>query len=275
MTRLVMTRLLKITIAKSKRSLRAGIYLLSMVLLLCSNNASADFWSLNWFEKDAPIEVTVNDAFINVHNAPGRGYPIFHVVERGETITLLKMHTDWIKIKTARGIEGWIKRKDVLLTLGPDGVAPEFADTKQADYLTDRFELGAAFGDFDGAQSFNMNLGYRFTKNLSTEIRLAQNTGQYSDSQILALAVLHQPFPDLRVSPFIGIGAGTLKTMPSTTLVQAEDREDQLLQASIGAYIHITGRFFLRAEYVNDYVLTSRNTNQEVNEWKLGFNIFF
>jgi hypothetical protein len=120
-----------------------------------------------------------------------------------------------------------------------------------------------------------VNVGYRFTKNLSTEIRLAQNTGQYSDSQILALAILHQPFPDLRVSPFIGIGAGTLKTMPSTTLVQAEDREDQLLQASIGAYIHITGRFFLRAEYVNDYVLTSRNTNQEVNEWKLGFNIFF
>ncbi len=271
-----MTRLLKITIATFKRGLRIGICVLGFTSLLSSVNASAaDFWSLNWFEKDAPIEVTVNDAFINVHNAPGRGYPIFHVVERGETITLLKMHTDWIKIKTARGIEGWIKRKDVLLTLGPDGVAPEFADTKQADYLADRFELGTAFGDFDGAQSFNVNLGYRFTKNLSTEIRLAQNTGQYSDSQIIALAILHQPFPDLRASPFIGIGAGKLKTMPSTTLVQSEDREDQLLQASIGAYIHITGRFFLRAEYVNDYVLTSRNTNQEVNEWKLGFNIFF
>jgi hypothetical protein len=276
MTRLVMTQLLKITIAKCKRSLSVGIYILGFASLLCSVNVSAaDFWSLDWFEKDAPIEVTVNDAFINVHNAPGRGYPIFHVVERGETITLLKMHTDWIKIKTVRGIEGWIKRKDVLLTLGPDGAAPEFSDSKQADYLVDRFELGTAFGDFDGAQSFNVNVGYRFTKNLSTEIRLAQNTGQYSDSQILALAILHQPFPDLRVSPFIGIGAGTLKTMPSTTLVQAEDREDQLLQASIGAYIHITGRFFLRAEYVNDYVLTSRNTNQEVNEWKLGFNIFF
>ena len=76
-----MTRLLKLTIAKSKRSLLAGIYLLSTALLLCSMNASAaDFWSLNWFEKDAPIEVTVNDAFINVHNAPGRGYPIFLVL---------------------------------------------------------------------------------------------------------------------------------------------------------------------------------------------------
>ena len=278
MTRLVMTRSLQTIIAKCKCSLRTSIGMFSVgfaSLLWCTNASAADFWALDWLEKDAPIEVTVNDAFINVHNAPGRGYPIFHVVERGETITLLKMHTDWIKIKTSRGVEGWIKRKDVLLTLGPDGVAPEFADTKQADYLADRFELGTAFGDFDGAQSFSVNLGYRFTKNLSTEIRVAQNTGQYSDSQIAALAILHQPFPDLRVSPFIGIGVGTLKTMPSTTLVQAEDREDQLLQASLGAYIHITGRFFLRAEYINDYLLTSRNTNQEVNEWKLGFNIFF
>lgn len=236
---------------------------------------SASRWDFNLFKPAEPVVVTVNDAFINVHNAPGRGYPIFHVVERGEVITLLKMQTDWIKIQTARGLEGWIKRKDVLLTLGPDGAVPDFADTKQADYLTNRFELGTAFGDFDGAQSFNMNVGYRFTKNLSTEIRWSQNTGEYSDSNLTALAILHQPFPKWRLSPFIGIGGGKLKTMPSTTLVQAEDREDDVLQASIGAYLHITGRFFLRAEYVNDYVLTSRNTNQEVNEWKLGFNIFF
>jgi hypothetical protein len=263
------------------RNLKTCTYWLSTFCLclasvLWSLNASAaDFWKLDWFAPQAPIEVTVNDAFINVYNAPGRGYPIFHVVERGETITLLKMKTDWIKIKTQRGIEGWIKRNDVLLTLGPDGMAPEFPDTTQADYLVNRFELGAAYGDFDGADSFSANLGYRFTKNLSTEIRLAQNTGQYSDSQVIALAILHQPFPEWRVSPFIGIGAGKLKTMPSATLVQSEDREDNLLQASLGAYIHITGRFFVRAEYINDYVLTSRNTNEEVNEWKIGFSVFF
>lgn len=242
---------------------------------LPSSASAANFWDMALFETAEPMVVTVNSAFINLHNAPGRGYPIFHVVERGELITLEKMQTDWIKVKTARGQEGWMARKDVLLTLGPDGAVPDFADTKQADYLTNRFELGAAYGDFDGAQSFNLNAGYRFTKNLSTEIRFAQNTGEFSDSQLIAAVILHQPFPAWRLSPFIGIGGGKLKTMPSTTLVQAEDREDNVLQASLGAYLHITGRFFLRAEYVNDYVLTSRNTNQEVNEWKVGFNIFF
>lgn len=248
------------------------------VLLWASAPALAEggvFGSWSLFDKRAPVEVTVNDAFINVYNAPGRGYPIFHALERGETITLLKMHTDWIKIRTARGIEGWIKRSDVLLTLGPDQQVPEFADSQQADYLADRFELGAAFGDFAGAKAFDVNLGYRFTKNLSAELRLAQNTGDYSDSKIVALALLHQPFPEWRVSPYLGIATGTITTAPSATLVQTQDRSDHLLQANIGCYVHISGRLFLRAEYSNDYLLTSRNTNQEVNEWKLGLNVFF
>lgn len=246
-------------------SLRSGKSLLGLLLLVVSFSTFAD----------EPLQVTVNDAFINVHNGAGRGYPIFHVVERGEVITLLKMHTDWIKIETARGITGWIKRSDIFLTLGPDGNVPQFTDTKRDDYLVDRFELGSAFGDFDGADSFHVNLGYRFTKNLSAELRASQNTGEFADSQIVAFAILHQAFPEWRISPFIGLGAGTIKTMPSSTLVQTEDRSDNLLQANIGVYAHVTSRFFVRAEFTNDYILTSRNTNEEVNEWKVGFSVFF
>ena len=88
MNRPLMTRLLKITITKFKRSLGVGIYVLGLASLLCSVNASAaGFWSLDWFEKDAPIEVTVNDAFINVHNAPGRGYPAVEGRHVGELLS--------------------------------------------------------------------------------------------------------------------------------------------------------------------------------------------
>lgn len=248
---------------------------LAVSLLLCLALPAQAQALGNWFAPDEPLQVTVDDAFINLYSGPGRGYPIFHVVEREEVITLLNSRTDWIKIKTKRGIVGWIKRDDMHFTLALDGSKPDFPDTRQADYLANRIELGAAYGDFAGADSLTMNLGYRFTKNLSAEFRYAANTGQFSDSQIVAAAVLFQPLPELRGSPFFSIGTGTIKTFPSSTLVQSEDREDNLLQASIGAYIHLTGRLFLRAEYTNHYVLTSRNTNEEVNEWKLGFNVFF
>jgi hypothetical protein len=259
-------------IASARRILK-GRYLV-MSLLLCVALPTQAQW-FNWFSADEPLQVTVDDAFINVYSGPGRGYPIFHVVEREEVITLLYSRTDWIKIKTKRDLEGWIKRDDMKLTLSPDGSKPDFPDNQQADYLVDRFELGAAYGDFAGADSLTINLGYRFTKNLSAEVRYGENTGQFSDSQILAAAVLFQPFPEWRVSPFFSVGGGKIKTFPSATLVETEDRDDNVMQASLGAYVHLTGRLFLRADYTNHYVLTSRNTNEEVNEWKLGFNVFF
>lgn len=256
-------------------SLQLFLPLFLCSLVLVAQPAVAQGWFSNWFADQGPLQVSVNDAFINVYSGPGRAYPIFHVAEREEIITLLKSRTDWIKIKTKRGITGWIKREDMQFTLSLDGSKPEFSDSAQADYLVDRFELGAAYGDFAGADSLSLNLGYRFTKNLSAELRLSDNTGQFSDSQIIASGILFQPFPELRASPFFSIGGGKIKTSPSSTLVQSEDREDNLLQASIGTYVHLTGRFFVRVEYTNHYILTSRNTNDEVNEWKVGFNVFF
>lgn len=247
----------------------------TLLLLMPFSPAQAQWFGSDWFTEPAPLQVTVDDAFINVYSGPGRGYPIFHVVEREEIIELVKSRTEWIKIKTKRGIVGWIKRDDMQFTLALDGSEPEFPDSKQADYLVNRVEMGAAYGDFAGADSLSMNLGYRFTKNLSVELRYAENTGQFSDSQIVAGGVLFQPFPEWRASPFFSVGGGSIKTFPSSTLVQTEDRDDNLLQASLGTYVHITGRLFLRLEYTNHYILTSRNTNDEVNEWKVGFNVFF
>ena len=163
-------------IASARRILK-GRYLI-MSLLLCVALPTQAQW-FNWFSADEPLQVTVDDAFINVYSGPGRGYPIFHVVEREEVITLLYSRTDWIKIKTKRGIQGWIKRDDMKLTLSPDGSKPDFPDNQQADYLVDRFELGTAYGDFAGADSLTINLGYRFTKNLSAEVRYGENTGQF------------------------------------------------------------------------------------------------
>ncbi len=252
---------------------KIGVLLMHACLLLALP-AKADNWLTSLFT-DGVLQVTVNDAFLNVYAAPGRGYPIFHVVERDEVITLIKSRTDWIKIKTKRNLVGWIKREDMKLTLSPNGEVPDFPELSQADYLEDRFEFGAAYGDFAGADGLSVNLGYRFTRNLAFEVRGAHNTGEFSDSEYLTGGIVFQPFPHWWVSPHLGIGAGRLKTFPSATLVNAEDREDSIMQASLGAYVHITGRLFLRTEVTNHYILTSRNTNEEVNEWKVGLNVLF
>jgi len=69
----------------------------------------------------APIEVVVQDAYIDLHTGPGRGYPVTISVERGVTIQLLRQRTDWIEVRTARGQRGWVHRSQLEYTLTAAG----------------------------------------------------------------------------------------------------------------------------------------------------------
>ena len=223
---------------------------------------------------DAP-KVTVATTYIDVHTGPGKGYPIFHIIEKDEAIKLEKRRTDWIKITTRRGKAGWIHVDSLANTQDSTGQAPDIRAPSREDYGERRWELGFAGGDFDGADSLGLNLGFRFTEHLTADLRLSQNTGQFSDSRIASVGLMHQPFPDWWVSPYFRLGTGQIRIQPSATLVEAEDREDNLFQTSLGAYVYLTRRFFLRLEMTQHQILTSRDTNEEVNEWQLGFNVYF
>ena len=70
----------------------------------------------------------VADPYIELHTGPGRGYPVFHVVERGGAIEILKRRTDWFKVRTEDRREGWVDRNQMLRTLQPDGEPMVFND---------------------------------------------------------------------------------------------------------------------------------------------------
>lgn len=70
-----------------------------------------------------PIELSVNTAFIDMHTAPGRGYPKFYALAKGESFTVIKQRTNWIKVTTVKGVTGWIKAISLKDTLTSDGKA--------------------------------------------------------------------------------------------------------------------------------------------------------
>jgi hypothetical protein len=83
------------------------------------------------------------------------------------------------------------------------------------------------------------------------------------------------PFPDWRISPFVTIGTGYIHMSPQTTIVQAEDQGDEIVNAGAGANVYISDRFILRMQYKRYTVYTSRDDNEEFNEWTAGFSLFF
>ena len=91
----------------------------------------------------------------------------------------------------------------------------------------------------------------------------------------MSAGILAHPFPRWRISPFFTIGTGLVHIEPQTTIVQAEDLDDEIVHAGIGADVYITNKFSMRLEYRRNTVLTSRDKNEELNQWKAAFSVFF
>ena len=65
--------------------------------------------------------VTIAEPFIEMHTGPSAGYPIFHVVDRGDEVSILHRKTNWFKVETSDGKTGWVSRDQMRRTLQPSG----------------------------------------------------------------------------------------------------------------------------------------------------------
>lgn len=83
---------------------------LGMLLLSGAYNASSE-----------SLELIVDVSFIDMHTGPGRGFPKFYSIARGEKLTPIKQRTTWIKVETTKGRRGWIKSHDLEHTRTLDG----------------------------------------------------------------------------------------------------------------------------------------------------------
>jgi uncharacterized protein YgiM (DUF1202 family) len=210
-----------------------------------------------------------------MHTGPGRGYPIFHVVDRGESVAIIMQRTDWYQVQAEDGTQGWVDRAQMELTLQTDGQAVSFARATQEDFTNARWELGLLAGDFGGANIISLYGGYSLNPNISIEVWGSQILGNFSNGWMGSVNVVHETWPDWRISPFFTLGTGVIHTDPKSTIVQGDDRTDQIGHVGAGFRIYATRRFLLRAEYKYYVVFTSRDDNEEVNEWKAGFAFFF
>jgi uncharacterized protein YgiM (DUF1202 family) len=220
-------------------------------------------------------QVSIQDPFIELHTGPGRGYPVFFVAERGEEIELLKRRTEWYRVRVARGQEGWVHMEQLATTLDLDGEPFDLPVLGFDDYSARRWEVGALYGDFGGANVISVYGARGFTPNLSGEVWVSQALGRFSDSTMASANIVHLMYPDRRASPYFTLGAGVINTEPKATLVATVDRSDTFAQAGAGVRTYLTRRFVFRAEYKAYVVMTSRDDNEEVREWKAGFSFFF
>ncbi|MEY2920742.1 MAG: hypothetical protein RL261_2047 [Pseudomonadota bacterium] len=222
-----------------------------------------------------PATVVVQDAFADLRSGPGRGFPATYSVERNATIELLRQRTDWIKVRTTNGREGWVHRSQLERTLTPGGAPVQVAGPKPEARTEHHWEVGLGTGDFGGANVVNVAGAYAVTPSLLVRADVSQLLGNYSNGWLGTAGIANVFMPQWRVSPFVGIGGGVMTISPKATLVQAEDRTDSTAYAGLGVRGFLTNRFLLQAEYRSYVVFTSRDENEEIDEWTVAFTYFF
>ena len=219
--------------------------------------------------------VVVQDAFVDLRTGPGRGFPATYSVARNATIQLLRQRTDWIKVRTEDGREGWVNRAQLERTLTAGGAPVQVAGPSPESRTEHAWEAGLATGDFGGANVVAITGAYALTPQLHLRADASHVLGDYSNGWLGTIGIAHVVMPASRVSPFVGIGGGVLSVSPKATLVQAEDRTDSIAYAGLGLRGFLTNRFLLQGEYRSYVVFTSRDDNEEIDEWTVGFTYFF
>lgn len=215
------------------------------------------------------------DPYIELHTGPGRGYPIFHVVERHSWIEIIKRRTDWFKVRTDRDVTGWVRREQMERTLTVAGVPKSFRDVIYDDFLHRRVEFGISAGEFDSDPIVSARLAYKFTENVALELQYSKVAGKLSSSDIYAVNLVSIPFPDWRVAPHFTIGYGRFENEPKGALIQNIDTEDDFANLGIGARYYLTKEFFLRADFRRYIVLSEDDRNDEFDEISAGVSFFF
>ena len=241
------------------------LYACTLLMLFLSGAAAAAEY----------LQLFVNDPYLELHTGPGRGYPVAHVVGRGESIDVLKRRTEWFQVRTERGVEGWAYERDLIRTTLADGSLFSFNRGDRAGFTAHRWESGVLVGDYAGATVISAFTALSLTNSLKVELSAGQFLGNLSNGYLLDVGLNHVIFPHWRFSPFLTLGTGFERTEPKATLAVPLDQDSQSAYAGVGARFYWSRRFFLRGEYRHHTVFTDRDSNEVKEEWKLGFAFFY
>jgi hypothetical protein len=219
--------------------------------------------------------LTIADPFIELHTGPGRGYPVFFVVQRGDAIEVTLRRTDWFRVRTPDGKEGWVHRRQLETTLTEAGGTRTFRDVLVDDYLARRVELGTSWGRFESDPMLKIWGLYRLSDTLRGEATVGQVQGTFSGSSFWHLNLLAEPWSDRRLSPTASLGFGNFRNVPNLSLVNTAVTNARLSNASIGVRWYLSDRFVARADYTLYTAFVADNRSAEYRAITGGLSFFF
>jgi SH3-like domain-containing protein len=210
--------------------------------------------------------ISITAPFVDIHAGPGRGFPVDHSVLRGEVLDVQERHTDWYRVRTTRGAQGWVHR---LALTSPDGRLPPEAPVEASDTLA---IVNLSLGSFDGLNSVEASAEASVMAGLSVGGALLNGGDMDRDVRLYSLTVRQYFEPMGRVTPWAGAGAGKLSLQDEAT---GSSESLTLPHVAAGIDIGWLERTRLRLEYRHHIPNSSNEDIQESDEWKAGIAVYY
>lgn len=221
----------------------------------------------------------VIDSFVEMHSGPGRGYPVFYVIEQGEKIEVLTRRPDWYEVRTEQGKVGWTKAYQISRTIQTTGEPADLPSVGYGDYIKNSWVTGFSTGQFTSGDLKNyellgVSLGYRFLPWLGVEIekgRFFDDSGESGD--FLVGNALVEPFSDWKFSPHFGLSSGTMEFTSAATGTRAT-QSGSVSSYAIGVSYYLGRNFVVKGEY-RFFNVPTAISDKDSESFKFGFNTFF
>ncbi len=217
----------------------------------------------------------VTDPFLEMRTGPGRGFPVFFVVERHRWVGIELRRTDWYRVRADGGQVGWVHRSQLETTLTAAGGTKTFRDILVDDYLRRKLEFGGGLGRFKGEPLTKFWLTYKPSEVFGVEATVGQVQGVFSGTDFWHVALFSEPWSDQRLSPYFSVGLGNFKNLPNTSLVSALPTDARLGHAGLGLRWYLGERFVARLDWSTYAAFVSDQRTLEYRAVTIGLSFFF
>lgn len=217
----------------------------------------------------------VAEPYLELRTGPGRGYPVFFVVEKAQWVAVELRRTDWYRVRAEGGQLGWVQRSQLETTLTAAGSAKTFRDLLLDDYLKRRVEFSGGWGRFKGEPMLRLGLQARLADTLGAELTVGQVQGLFSGTDFWHVSLVSEPWSDRRFSPYFAVGLGQFRNIPNSSLVDATITDAKLAHASLGLRWHLSERFTARLDWTLYTAFVADNRSTEYRSLTAGLGFYF
>lgn len=227
-------------------------------------------------DQNTAVQLTIIDSYLELHTGPGRGYPIFHVLEQDETVFVHRRRTNWFYVSDRRLRSGWVRQEGLARTLAPTGLPAALPETKHGDFLAQQGRVGFSMGQQGNVETAAVMAGYRLLSYAGIEAEYGQIFGKEIDGITYGISIMVEPIKDWSFTPFISKGFGWQEWQKKQKQQVGANKtiDSQYEYTGLGINYYIGYSFVVRAEFRNVYLQGDNGTSTN-SAWRLGFSSFF